>query len=865
MGTPVTLETALHLRNHRLSIIPTRPDGTKAPALPWKAYQTAPAPLAEINEWYKDGNRRNLGIAIVTGAASDRLEMTEIEGRAAADLPKIAATMTERGHTHLWERLNSGWLELSPSGGFHWIYRLEAGAKVPGNTKLARNAAGEVLAETRGEGGYFIASPTPGSHHKSGNPWQVLAGGPATTPTITEIERAAFHKAITDTLDETPERPVTLFSQTTRTTTHPAAESPAEGGLKPGDDYEAKTDWADILTPHGWTLHSTLTSGERFWTRPGKNPRDGHSASTGHADDRDRLYVFSSSVPLFDTDTPYTKFKAYSILNHDGDDSAAARALAAAGFGKPATVTVKLTDILPPRPTTPTMPTVQPLGAPVTGEHAPAAQTPAPNPVAPSPATAAAPAAQGEAVLLAQTEYALAHTFLTSYADVIRYNTDRGRFYHWDGTRWTEQPDTAGAVKQLYLAHAMQLTDGTNPEDPTGKPDKEAQRFKKYALTQKGSRAILDLIKTDPRVACITDDFDTNPWELNTPAGIVNLRTGAVEPHDPARMHSKTTRVAPAPKGTPAPVWEKFLHTTFAGDETLTRYMQRALGYSATGAIREHLFIFAYGTGGNGKSVLYDTAISVLGDYATVAPPGFLMRTHFTGHPTDLADLKGARLVVGSEVNQGDKFDEAKLKMLTGGDRIKARYMHRDFFTFTPTHHLHLMGNHQPTIEAGGTSVWRRMNQVPFVHTVPEEERDDRLPEKLREDEGEQVLAWIIAGAVAYAQDGLQPPAAVLAATEEYRESQDTIKAFLDAECALHPGNPHYTASVKAVREEYVRWCRLEGIEPLSSRALAAGLKQHGVLVGHEAPRVSTGRDRVYGGMRLNSDQSRIDDSGSWF
>lgn len=854
MGTPVTLETALHLRNHHLSIIPTRPDGTKAPALPWKAYQTAPAPLAEVNEWYKDGNRRNLGIAIVTGKASDRLEMTEIEGRAAADLPKIAATMTERGHAKLWERLNAGWLELSPSGGFHWIYRLEAGAKVPGNTKLARNAQGEVLAETRGEGGYFIAAPTPGSHHKTGNPWQALAGGPATVPTITEAERAAFHKAITDTLDETPEAPVSLFSTPARTNTPVAPVSASEGGLKPGDDYEQKTDWADILTPHGWTLHSTLTSGERFWTRPGKHPRDGHSASTGHADDRDRLYVFSSSVPDFPVEEPITKFRAYSILNHAGDDTAAARALAAAGFGEKAPITVKLADILPARPASPPTPPPTPAvgeqaaGEPATAPVAEPAGEQAPETAA-TIAEAPATASSDGATITDWTELGLIRAFTYLFNNHIRYNIDRGRFFHWTGTRWEEQPDTGGDTKLALLNFAAALKPPVTDE---GKPDKEAHALIRYARSHRGSTALLGLLKVQPTIAVPASAFDTHHDELNTPTGIINLRTGELMPHTPTRMHTKQTAVAPA--GTSA-TWERFLATTFNHDTALTGYMQRLAGYSATGLQREHVFAFAYGTGGNGKSVYYDALTGALGDYAATLPAGFLMKKPFQEHATELARLNGKRFVVGSETNATDTLDEAKLKMLTGGDRITARFMAKDFFEFTPTHHLHLMGNHQPAVEDGGESVWRRMNLVPFVHTVPAEERDELLPEKLRADAA-AVLAWIIQGAVAYFRDGLQPPEAVRAATEAYKSSQDTVGQFLAAKCDLYPGNKHYTVAVTDLRQAYHIWCAEEGLEPVKGRALASQLKVHGVLVGRDAPRATHGGGRVFGGLQLKGSDS---------
>ena len=318
-------------------------------------------------------------------------------------------------------------------------------------------------------------------------------------------------------------------------------------------------------------------------------------------------------------------------------------------------------------------------------------------------------------------------------------------------------------------------------------------------------------------------------------------------PQAPERMHTKQTAVAPA--GTSS-TWERFLATTFNHDAALTGYMQRLAGYSATGLQREHVFAFAYGTGGNGKSVYYDAITGALGDYAATLPAGFLMKKPFQEHATELARLNGKRFVVGSETNATDTLDEAKLKMLTGGDRITARFMNKDFFEFTPTHHLHLMGNHQPAVEDGGESVWRRMNLVPFVHTVPAEERDELLPEKLRADAA-AVLAWIIQGAVAYFRDGLQPPEAVRAATEAYKSSQDTVGQFLAARCDLYPGNRHYTVPVTDLRQAYHIWCVEEGLEPVKGRALASQLKVHGVLVGRDAPRATHGGGRVFGGLQL--------------
>lgn len=864
---------AQHLAQANVSFIPTRADTSKGPAVAWKEFQSRKPTLADQTKWFGTENPRNYGVAVVTGRVSGNLEMTEIEGKISDRIPEITKAFVAAGERALWQRLMTSWVEQSPTGGMHWIYRLD-GENVPGNTKIATNADGEVLAETRGEGGYFVAAPTDGTHHSTGQGWVAL-GLPAACTTLTATERETFHRILRETFHEgteTPKHPQTgNHTQGTRKTFPAAVEGQQAGvmnlGVKPGDEFETKTDWADILTPHGWSLHSTQADGTRFWVRPGKKPRDGHSASTGHADDRDRLYVFSSSVQEFDTDTPYTKFKAYSILNHGGDDTKAAKHLAANGFGTPTTLNISLDDMLGTNTTGGQQ--WQQKDKSSTQYHNQNQQPISPSSAestAPSPGTGTSQATSGQSdsktapstskksnnlEIPAYTEFAFTQAFIAEHGKNIRYNTDRGRFYYWGGKRWVPQPDTGGIIKQHALAFAAQLPD----ED-----DAALKRLKASMLSNRGVTAALNLLKVDPRVACTSDDFDTRPWELNTPAGIVDLRTGSVRAHDPAMMHSKITTVAPV-ASSEAPIWSRFLQTTFNADSALIGYMQRLLGYSATGAIREHVFAFAYGTGGNGKSVFYDACVDVLGDYATVMPAGFLMKKSYQEHSTELADLKGMRLVVGSEINQGEKFDEAKLKSLTGGDRIKARHMHQDFFTFTPTHHLHLMGNHLPQVEAGGDSIWRRMNQIPFVHTVPAEERNERLPEQLRTEEAGQILAWIIEGAKMYHQDGLQAPEAVRAATAAYAQSQDTVGEFLSQECTMYPGNEFYTASVKQFRMEYEAWCQGEGVSPLKGRSLTAALASHGVLVGRNAPRAGNGNDRVYGGVRLNSHEESLGNS----
>ncbi len=329
-----------------VSVVPTRTDGTKAPQGIWKPYTSTAATAEQVATWYTNGHP---GLGLVCGKVSANLEMLELEGRAVAEgqLDQLRQLVTAAGLSDLWRRLTiGGYAEWTPSGGLHLLYRLQD-MDVPGNTKLARRPARvdelvdderrilaerpdaafwRTLAETRGEGGYVVVAPSHGTVHPSGQPWTIVYGQPGGVPTITAAERAELHRLV-KTLDETSTAPAT--TPATPTFAAPARPVAPAGHVSPGDDYEARTDWADIIGPHGW-VEVFGRGGVRYWRRPGKSA--GVSATTGAADDRDRLYVFSTST-VFQAETPYTKFGAYAILEHNGDHSAAARALQVTGYG----------------------------------------------------------------------------------------------------------------------------------------------------------------------------------------------------------------------------------------------------------------------------------------------------------------------------------------------------------------------------------------------------------------------------------------------------------------------------------------------------------------------------------------------------
>jgi len=313
------LQAALDFYDAGVSVIPAKEDGSKAPITSWKQYQVTMADREQIASWFS-GAATSIGV--ITGAVSGNLEMLEMEGRAVNSglLDEARELAHNSGLGELWEIISNGYVEFTPSGGLHWLYRI-ADEPVPGNTKLARrpgeNDTVEVLAETRGEGGFVVTAPSYGSTHPSGRAWQLLKGSPALIPMLSMEERNAIHN-IFKALDRMPVKE-TLVQILNQNVQNSASD-------KPGDQFNEKAEWRDILI--GWKIVYSA-GGVTYWRRPGKDI--GISATTGR-NDGDNLFVFTTSTS-FEAEKPYSKFAAFAHLNHGGDFSAAAKELRSMGFG----------------------------------------------------------------------------------------------------------------------------------------------------------------------------------------------------------------------------------------------------------------------------------------------------------------------------------------------------------------------------------------------------------------------------------------------------------------------------------------------------------------------------------------------------
>lgn len=816
--------------------VPARADGSKAPGLTtWREWQHTQPPIGTVIDWFAHTDTDGLGL--LCGATSGGLVMIEFEGRAVDEgyLDKAAQAFADHDALPTWERITTGYAERTPSGGIHLYVRVPVG-RTPGNTRLARRPSTDtelaahpgqrvqVLIETRGQGGYTVIAPSAGRTHPTGKAWEVVAGEPRRIPGLSQDD-LELALAVLSTLDQMP----------AANTTAPAVGSSAArpnpsgtvGGVRPGDDYNQRTRWADILTPRGWTLawqRGRLCG----WTRPGKHLRDGISATTGR-NDADNLYVFSSSTE-FETEQPYDKFGALALLEHGGDIAAAAKALAEAGYGTAATPAdpdpVRIEDLIDPTP----------------------ASIPAASNVLQFPPAAVQPATSGTAALqvtqpvatvtdltlarYGQTEDGVARALVDLFADVLRYCPQRGLWLTWNGARWEWDE------REHHREHAKRLA-RTLPDNDLWR------RFRTRALSASGVAGIINLARTDPKVTIHLDDLDAHPWQLNTPGGIIDMRTGTLTPADRHALHSRTTTATPD-YNSAAPVWERFLADTFGGDVAMIGFVQRLLGLSAVGQVVEQQLPFAFGPGANGKSTLMNVVMKILGrgrdGYSIALDAEALMVRRHSEHPAELAQLAGARMVISSEIEDGQRFAEARVKQLTGGDAISARFMRGNPFTFTPTHTLWLVGNHKPGTTAGGPAFWRRIKLIPFDHTVPEERRDPHLEDKLAA-EAPQILAWIARGAAAYAAHGLGTPDAVTAATAAYRDDQDSVAKFIGEACMK---TREGRVKVAELRAAYERFCRDSGDAPVSPKRFGEQLRDsHGITLGRDKA------SRYYAGVML--------------
>jgi len=415
----------------------------------------------------------------------------------------------------------------------------------------------------------------------------------------------------------------------------------------------------------------------------------------------------------------------------------------------------------------------------------------------------------------------------------------RGIGWHvWDGHRWAEdEKDAAKNAVLDVLRQALSRSLG----------DTALRADVRKCESSAGVSGVLDLASALPALRASIADLDADPYLFNCANGTLDLRTRQLRDHDPADRITRVTRGAYDPNADRT-TWEGFLASVLP-DNDERAYLQRVIGQCAYGRVREHLFPVLTGSGSNGKGTAYGAITNALGDYATIINPELLMASERGGGGPEMMTLLGARLVVGSETEEGRQLDAATMKRLTGGDEMTARRLYQEPVRWIPTHQLIYVTNHLPRVKGNDPAVWRRIRVVPFDVVVAEADRDQTLPERL-ELSADTILTWAVEGWFDYEDGGgMNEPDSVRQATDNYQTESDAVKRFIQSECVT---GPYAHTKTRDLFHAWTAWAAADGADPLKETPFAKELDR----LGYVAKRTTAGMVRQGVGMRADDDEN---------
>lgn len=435
------------------------------------------------------------------------------------------------------------------------------------------------------------------------------------------------------------------------------------------------------------------------------------------------------------------------------------------------------------------------------------------------------------------TELGNAERFRDQHGDDVRYDFSRKQWLLYDGKRWKVGAGDKvrrmahKTAKNLYVL-AAQATDNDM-----------AQKISKWAGQSCKSASITAMLKEAAALLSIDSAIlDAEPWLFNCGNCTINLLTGEAHKH---RKEDWLTKISPVDydPDAKAPLFQKVLHTCFAEKQELIDFLQRFAGYSLSGSIKEQCIFIWWGSGANGKSTILNALAEASGDYAQTTRPETLMVKRGDGIPSDLAKLKGARLVTAAEAEDGHRLAESQIKQMTGGEKIQARALYQDWFEYVPEFKIVLCTNHRPIIRGDDHAIWRRIRLVPFTVTIPEKDRDKDLPEKLKAELA-GILTWMVAGAAEWMKTDLGMPTEVKEATDSYQSEQNIIKIFLDSCCTIKTDE---IVESQVIFQAFDRWRTGEGFRKFTQAKLGRMLSD----LGFEKSRMPGVGRTIYQGLSL--------------
>jgi|GEM_PF-1868446 len=790
-------DSARELIGYHLSVIPAK---DKRPSLAWKAFQSHIMTMEEVSKSFNGAPQ----VAIICGAVSGNLEALDIDlkydptGKLFQQWKELVVNADE-------DLFYSLVIQSTVSGGLHLLYRCPV---IEVNQKLARRDTTEqekqdtyqktlstemsrgkpqaeaealaqkaaisdkerVLIETRGEGGYIIAAPSQGYRLTYGHTF----GG---IPTITPEQRALLHSAARSLNQKVIEHQPPP----------PDRDNAGRWDLSPGDDFDKRGDVVALLESHGWRVVGRQGETVRF-LRPG-DTKAAHSANWNQIPGR--FWCWSTSA-AFNAEQLYKPYAVFAVLECEGDFKRAAAKLHEQGYGKkkPGSEEEEIID------------------------------------------------------LVRKDERGLAELFSHLYEGRARYDhTYKTWRLYKEGTWQLDEKKilfkTLPATLQKEIFRTVNwLTEQINQSVAAGQSDKakalsdtKKELYKQAAALNKRAVVANVLTFAGSYLSVLTNELDNQPHLINLANGTFDCRKFSFRPHAPADLLSKQSAVAYDQQAT-CPKWEAFLDTIFQHDKELIAFVQRAVGYTFTGLSDMQALLFCYGSGGNGKTIFFAVMQMMLRDYySTIPVETLLAKQKNQSDEYHLAGLKGARCVVASEIPQDRRLNESQVKDITGGDHIVARAPYGMPFSYAPTHTLWMFGNHKPVIRGTDHGIWRRMHLIPFTYTIPKDQRRDKnlvLSEFSAEMPG--IFNWAMHGLLEYDRMGLNPPAAVREATEEYKQDSNNFQTFIKERCQDHPVG---SIASKALYNAYVQWCEQDNETQLfkNAKQMNSFLRENGYTV----------------------------------
>lgn len=422
------------------------------------------------------------------------------------------------------------------------------------------------------------------------------------------------------------------------------------------------------------------------------------------------------------------------------------------------------------------------------------------------------------------TDMGNAERLITQYGSILRFNWDRSMWLVWDSKCW--QWDLGKSIRELaqYTARNIykEARDALHPE--------MTDALLKHAEKSENSSRLTAMITESQSLSGVSIDLkelDTDQWLLNVKNGTINLKTGGLQNYNVSDYITHMIDIDFDPEAA-CPLWDNFLNTITGHDADLQEYLQRMTGSCLTGETLDQVFFFLYGLGLNGKSTFVNRLLKIVGDYGMrINSEVFMVADKGRSGPKEsLANLKGKRLVVTSEIEDGRQLSVGVIKDMTGGENIRADRKYEHEIEFTPTNKLLMVGNHKPTIKDTTLSIWRRLKLIPFTHTIPIEKVDPMFGNKL-DEELPGILAWAVRGCLDWQEVRLLiEPKSVVRATSAYRHDQDILADFLDDCCERGTTFVEYKSGL---RKAYHKWCNENEIEAVTNRTFKARIIEKGI------------------------------------